>query len=239
MARFVSIENEDLRRFERDLRKFAEQAMPFANRGALNDAVFTGRKVAQEELQKRLTIRNKWTLQSVRVEKATQRKIRKQRSVVGAVDQYLERTEFGGTESAKGKHGRPIPTRFASGEERGSQPRERAVTPRKTQRVIKLRRRRGRAANRRQRNLVAVRMAAQRGRKFIFLSTGRAKGIFQVTGGPNNPEVEMVWDLSRRTVHIPANPWLKPTMVIVQKRLPGIYRKNLKKQLIRRRLFKR
>ena len=235
----ITFDDKKLRRFERDLKTFAAQAVPFANRATLNDAVFMARKVAQNELGQRMILRNKWTASSVRVQRATQKRVRDQHAVVGAVDQYLEQQEFGATRRPEGKHGVPIPTRSASGEGRGSAPRSRPVRPPKTRRRIKLRRRVRGARGRAQGNVVAVRQAAGSGRKFVALRTRRGVGIFKIEGGRTKPRVEMIWDLSRQTVRTPANPWLKPSVDVVAGRMPGIYRKNLKKQLLRRRIFAR
>ncbi len=240
MAGFVQWDDRELVRFTRDLKRFAAQAVPFANRNTLNDAAFMAREVAKKELGKRLTLRNKWTTSNKQllVEKATQKRIRDQRAVFGARDEYLERTEFGGTVRSKSRHGVPIPTRSASGEGRGGAPRARAVRPKQTRRAIRLRVPAA-GMSRKQRNLVTVKQAIKSGRRFVFMRIRQGKGIFKIMGSRSKPRVEMMWDLSRKAVRVGPTPWLAPTIAIVRKRMPGIYRKNLKKQLLRRRLFTR
>ncbi len=236
----VSLDDRQLKRFERDLKAFAAKALPFANRQALNDGVFVAQRVARTQtLPRRMILRNQWTARSVRVQKATQKRIRDQLAIVGAVDDYLERQEFGGTRSSQGKHGVPIPTRSASREGRGRAPRRRVVRPANTLQRIRLRKGARGLKGRKQRNVVAVRQAAGKGRKRIALETQRGWGIFELRGGRRKPRVEMLWDLSRKTVRTPPNPWLRPTVDTVAQLMPSIYRTNLSKQLRRHKIFSR
>jgi len=235
----VSLDDKQLKRFERDLKAFAAKALPFANRDSLNDGVFMAQRVARTQtLPRKMILRNPWTARSVRVQKATEKRIRDQQAFVGAVDDYLERQEFGGTRSSQGKHGVPIPTRSASAEGRGTAPRRRVVRRAKTLQRIKLRRVRG-AQGRKRRNAMAVQAAAGSGRKSVFLETRKGPGIFEVRGGRKKPRVEMIWALWKQTVRTPPNPWLKPTVDQVTKVMPSIYRTNLSKQLRRHKIFTR
>jgi len=235
----ITLDDKQLKRFERDLKAFAAKALPFANRAALNDGVFMAQRVARKQtLPRRMILRNQWTQSSVRVQKATQKRIRDQFALIGAVDDYLERQEFGGTRSGRA-HGVPIPTRSASGEGRGSAPRRRVVRPARSLQRLKVRKvRRGRGRwGRKQRNAAAVREAAGSSRRFVFLELRRGPGIFRVGGGRKNPKPELMWDLSRKTVRTPSNPWLKPTVDKVASLMPVIYRTNLSKQLRRHKIF--
>ena len=73
---------------------------------------------------------------------------------------------------------------------------------------------------------------------------GRTKGIFRVTGrisrkgkGLTGVRIKMVHNLANKTVVIPKRPWLRPAVDKARKQMPAIYRKALKQQLIRHRLF--
>jgi len=240
----VTLDDKQLKRFERDLKAFAAKALPFANRDSLNDGVFMAQRVARKQiLPRKMILRNQWAQGRVQVQKAKQKRIRDQLAIVGGAHEILERQEFGGTRSGRGKHGVPIPTRSASGEGRGTAPRRRVVRPANTLPRIRLRKGAGGIQGRKRRNVVAVRQAVGRGRKRkqkrITLDTRKGPGIFEVRGTVKNPDVEMLWGLWKPTVRTPPNPWLKPTIDIVAQQMPSIYRTNLSKQLRRHKIFAR
>ena len=252
MARDVTFDDKDLKRFERDLKRAAREALPFANRGALNDGAVMGRQVAQKTIGKKLIIRNKWTQGSIGFKKAKQKRIRDQRAFVGSRQPYMETTEFGGVKRSKKKHGVPLATREASNEGRGSDPRQKLPIWTNRIKVMELERAKlnSNPKKRKQKNLILILTAARRGGKHVILRGRKGLGVYRVKGRPIRRKhksdtgakvksVKMVWDLSQKTVTVPPTPWLGPTAVVMRKRMPGIYRKNLKKQLIRRRIFKR
>ena len=252
MARDVTFDDKDLKRFQRDLKRMAREALPFANRGALNDGVVMARQVAQKTIGKKLIIRNRWTQGSIGFAKAKQKAIRNQRAFVGSRQPYMEKTEFGGVKRAKGKHGVPIATREASGEGVGSDPRRKLPTRANLIKNLTLQRAKlnSNPKTRKQKNVILILTAARRGGKHVLLRGRKGLGVYRVKGRPVRRKhksdtgakvksVRMVWDLSQKTVTVPPTPWLGPTVDVMRKRMPGIYRKNLKKQLIRRRLFTR
>jgi hypothetical protein len=149
---------------------------------------------------------------------------------VGSVAEYLEKQEFGGT--GKGT----IPTPVSSGEGRGARPRKRLVRRPNRMGSITLAERR-RVADRRQRNAIAIRAALKSGRKFVFLELERRKGLFRLKGGKRNPQVDMLWDLSRKSVRIRPNPTLGPTLRLIEPRLLEIHAGSLLEQLKRNRVF--
>ena len=235
----VTLDDKQLRRYERELKRFAAEALPFANRQALNSGAKMMRGLARENIGRAMILRNRFTTRFVGIEFARQKNIRQQQSVVGSFQDYMEDQEFGGTTRAKGKHGVVIPTRSASGEGEGSGPRRKLPKPRFTVRNIKLSRGRGRRAKtQRQINAITVQQAVRTGRRIVFMKTQRSTGFFRVMGGKRRPRVKMLADLSRKTVSNPPNPWLKPAADRTTKAMPAIYRGALREQLIRRRLFR-
>lgn len=234
--RFITFDDKGLRRYRRDLNAFAKTAVPFATRAAINTTAFQGAREAKKIVGQRMILRNRWTQRSIGVQKARQKETKKQRAFVGSTEAYMLDQEFGTTKRGGGKHGVEIPTRSASGEGRGSAPRRRLPRAKNKARSIRLRRSR-RGASRKQRNFIAVREAATSGRKFVFLDLQRAEGIYKIMGGKRNPKPELIVDLSHKTVRIPPTPWLKPAMDRVRPRMAGIWKKELRNQLIRRRLF--
>jgi hypothetical protein len=89
----------------------------------------------------------------------------------------------------------------------------------------------------RQRNLVAIKQAAGSGEKYVFLDLGRSRGIFKVVGGKRKPKINMVWDMSRRSVVIKRNPTMAPAVATTVKGAPVHYRKALVFQLRRLRTW--
>jgi hypothetical protein len=239
MAGFVTFEDKELKRYERDLKTFRARAFPFATKATVNKAAAQARTVARKILGERLILRNQFIERSVRAEFTRSLNPSAQQGVFGSINPALVTQEFGGAKRGRGKHGVVLPTTIASREGRGTQPRRRLPVRAAAVRNIKLTRRRGRAKNRRQANLLAVRRAAATGKGFVVLKTRRGAGFYRVTGLKRSTRVELVADISHRAVTIPPTPWLAPTIKIVQPRIPGIYRKELKRQLIRHRLFVR
>lgn len=229
-------DDRELKGYLRDLKQFKAKALPFATKGLVNTAAFQTRVEAKKNIKKQMTLRNANTLRGIQVEQARTLQIKKQAAAVGSLDQYMEGQEFGRTDRSKGKHGIPIPTPTATGEGEAARPRRRLPTKPNKLKNIQLSRRRGRAANRKQRNMVAVQQAIKTKRKYVFLDTQKFPGIYRVTGRKKNPRVKLVHNMARRTVKIPPNPWLLPATDRVIPRLPGIFKKQLKRQLIRHKI---
>lgn len=220
------------------LAKANSRGLPFAHRATLNGMAFKTREIAQETLGSKMILRNPWTARSVAVERAKGFDTSRMSSAVGSTEDYLEKQEFGGVRKRNGRVGVPIPTSYSSGEGENAKPRRRLPRPANTLRRIKLRQGRYKAKNRKQANLVAVKEAAKKGRRHVFLDLGRREGIFRVTGGKRTPQVKMVHDLSRDAVRIPRNPWLAPSVAKLAPFVPGIYRDAVLFQLRRARLVR-
>lgn len=233
-----SIDDKDIRRMEQDLKTFASRAYPFASKNTINQAAFTAQRISRESVKEDLTLRNRFTVQSIQVEQTRTLDVRRQAAVVGSVAPYMETVEFGGVKGKQGKEGTPIATSYAAGQGQNAQPRTRLPRKANTLQNIQLRRNQLKAKTRRQKNLVAVKDAAQSGRKFVFLELSRRKGIFRVTGGKRRPRLKMVWDLTRQSVIVPRNPWLAPAVKQTERAIPGIYQDSLRFQLKRNNLFR-
>lgn len=231
----MTVDMRQVDKLERELKTFKKTAIGFASKTAINEAAFESRKQAQALITQKWVLRNKWTARSIQVEKA--KSSRNPIAAVGSVSPYMETQEFGGTRGSQGSEGVPIATSVAAGLGQGSRPRKRL--PRRPYRLasIKLAKRRKRGSNRSQRNIAAIREAASSGRKFVFLDLKRSKGIFKVTGGAKKPRIKMLWSMSKKSVRIPKNPWLKPSFDKVSKRMPEFYFEALQFQIDRLRLF--
>ena len=233
----LTIDTRQVKQLERDLKLFNRNALPFATRKTVNDLAWDARREWQGEIRRQLITRNRWTQQSIRVTATRERSIPMQAAVVGSLEGYMRRQEEGGTVVADGKQGHPIATSYSAGQSPGARPRTRL--PRRPNRLsaIQLDKRRRRATSRKQRNLIAVKQAAESGRKFVWLDLGRRQGIFRVTGGKRRPKVRMVYDLSRRSVRTPATPTMQPATQATARKLPTIHGQNLLYPLKRHRIL--
>lgn len=231
------LDDKDIKRFEKDLKAFASKAYPYATRNTINQAAFNAQKQAKRDIQVKMVQRNKFTVQSVRVEKSKSLHVNQQAATVGSIADYLADQEFGATKVKRGKHGVAIPTGYSAGQE-GQQPRTRL--PRKPNKLgnVKLRRHTIRAKSRKAHNVALIKQAAATGTKFVYLHLNKSTGIFKITGGKRRPRIKMVYDLSRPAVRIPRNPWLKPAVDHVAVTIPKLYKDSLIFQARRAGLFR-
>lgn len=246
MAMF-QIDDRDINKLEHDLKIANDRAFPFATKNTINKAAFIARSISQSTIRNKMTTRNQWTEKSIQVEKTNTLNIREQEAAVGSRADYMEDQEFGTVKTKGGKEGVPIPTAFSSGEGRA---RHRGRLPRKPHKLrnIQLRKLRGRKPkNKKQEHTFKVQEAVLSGQRLYYheFDSG-SKGIFRVKGGskkfkkgwPKGATIEMVYDMSRPTVRIPATPWLKPSVEKTIPHVARVYKKSLQFQLDRYRLFK-
>lgn len=226
----------DLAHLERSLRTFAERGVPHAAKNALNATAFEARREWVKQIKGAFTLRRTWTTRSVRVSKARGTNTRRMMAVVGSIAPYMAEQESGATHRKSGQHGVAIPTSVSSGEGRGATPRRRVVRRPNSLRSITLSPRASSTMSLRRRMAVTIAMARKAGRKHVFLDMGRRKGIFKLAGRKRSPRVDMVWDLSRSTVRIPASRTLERTLEAIKPRLPALHRRALMQQLRRHRV---
>lgn len=233
-----SVNSEGIKGLEEDLKAFKLKALPFATKNTVNAAAFAAQKTARVIVKNRMIQRNKFTVRSIQVDQARTLSIPRQAAVVGSTADYMEDQEFGGTKTKGGKKGVSIATSYSAGQSDSSRPRRKL--PRKPNKLenIRLRHRRSKGKNRRQKNLIAVKQAAASGNKYVYLDLKRTKGIFRVLGGKRRPRVKMVHNLSKQSVDIPANPWLVPAVIATERKIPKIYKESLEFQLKRHGLFR-
>ncbi len=237
MRRLLKVDLRDWKNLEAELTTFKLKALPFAIRDSLNAQAFLARKVWQARIKRKLTLRNKWTLSGVRVEKTGKTlSVRTMQSKVGHLEPYMREQEYGTTHQSKGKHGVPIASSYAAGQAMGTQPRKRLV--RRPNKIGSIRlTNRPKHSKRYVRNIIAARRAARSGSKYVYLNLSKSKGLFKVIGGRKRPKLRMVADLSRKSVKVPPHPTLGPSVKIVRRSADSIYRVALLKQVRRHRLF--
>lgn len=223
------VNTREVKQLERDLKRLASDAMPFAARKTVNDAAFQAQRIARVDVARNMINRNRYTVQSIQVERARHKPV----AIVGSVADYMEAQEFGATKSNP-----TIATSYSAGQGEDAQPRTRLPRKQNAMANIRLQRRRKPGTSKRQRNYLAIQQAASSGRKYVYLDLGRSKGIFRVTGGKRRPKIKMVHDMSRQSVTIPRNPWLKPAFDEAARMLPAFYADALRFQLRRRGLLR-
>lgn len=197
----------------------------------INEQARRTKPYAQSEIESRMTLRNRWTVNSIRVglAKGSPRRIDSLSSEVGSIQPYLEVQEGGGVRRSTAGGADPVPTGEATGEGAGARLRRKLPVGRFRLRKIQLKSRVG--ASRKQRNAIAVKRAVADGTRIVYLHSARTKGIFRVRGGKKNPRLVMLYDLSERLHRIPKNPWLAPARERTITETPQIYQKNLLLQL--------
>jgi len=241
MAGFITYGDKDLQRFERDLHRFAAKAYPRVTQFTLNRAADAALEEAERNMREGMTLRNRWMLNSLRTEKTSAATaVRRQEALAGSINPAMEVQEFGGSRTAEGRVGIPRTTPRASGEGDQARPRTRVARPIASVRGIRLQSV-PTSGSRKRRNAQRVGAAVRAGgkRRFAYVDLGKRKGIVRVTGGKRKPKVKLVQDMSERHVTIPANPWLMPAVARVKLRMAGIYKKKLKQELQRNRIFAR
>lgn len=235
----ITIDTRDIKKLSRQLEVFSSRALPTAVISGLDRAAFETRKQAISNVQESMVIRNPWTRKSIQVTRAKPMPIRYMHSVVGSVAQYMATQESGGSKVASGSEGVPLPTSYSAGQAKGAKPRTRMPRSANRMKNIQLRNNRVPISNQRQRNAIVVKMAAKgKGSKYVFLDLGRRKGIFRVTGTKRSIDVNMVHDLSNKSVVIPRNPWLMPAYERVSQRLQSIMISSMRFEARKLGLFK-
>ncbi len=227
----------DVKEMERWLGAFAHKALPYATRNTINQTAFRTMREARANVRTYMVTRNRWSEQSIRVNPSRTLNINRQAAAVGSIAPYMEVQEYGGVKRAGGREGTPIPTAYSAGQGLTARPRTRL--PRKPNKLANIRlSSRGIRGNRRRRNIAVVKQAAESGQKYVYLDLGRRKGIFKVIGGKRRPKVRMVHDLTRRSVRIPREPWLRPAVDTLAPKMRGIHAESLRFQIRRFGIFK-
>jgi hypothetical protein len=232
----IQIDDKELKRFEKDLLKFKKSAFPFASKTVLNNLAFESMKVSKNTIGSKMTLRNKFTQQSVRYEKTNTLDLKKQESKVGSIAPYMETQEIGGRKNKTGKVGVSISTGYSAGQE-GSGTRTKLPTNSNKMKNIILNSRTKNAKSRKQRNFLLIKESAKNNKKFVFLDLGKTKGIFKLIGGKKNTKIKMVHSLSNKSVTIKKNEWLQPSVNKALDKKATFYKDALIFQLKRHKLF--
>lgn len=233
----ISVHLDGLDAMQRELERIARRAVPFAARETVNGLAFAGRAAWQDEMRQTLTLRNRYTERSIRVEAARTLRMDQMEARLGHPEPYVRLLEFGGREKASRRF-RAVPTEIAARQTFGSLGggRKAAVAPRAV--ITKLgdlrvpgAASRGRKAN----NARSIRAALKSGKRLAVLDLGKGKGIYRVVGGKRKPRIQKLYDVSRRSTPVPRRPTLGPALERALRVGPTIAFAALTKQLSRAR----
>lgn len=221
------IDTRDMRHLERGLGDLSRNGVAFAQRNTINDLAFDTQRRARENIRNNYINRNTWTVRSVRVDKA---RTTRDSAEVGSTERYMADQEFGAVRHTNTN----IATRAASGEGTGTGVRRRVV--RRANRMDRIARQVKRNKNMSSQaitNYVALKEAKADGRKFVYQSRGKRKGIYKVFGTKRKPKSRMVQDLSRKVAVVPKREWLGPTAEGMARRVEQFHSNNLNKEVVR------
>lgn len=212
-------------RYAKQLRELNKRGLGYAYSATLNDVAFAGRKKWQSELPGAMKLRNTYTTRSIRVERASPGRLQ---SVMGSVADYMGTQEEGATETKKGKHGVPLPA-AAPGKrkKRGRISKNRTLGAIQVMPSVQ--------GHRSRQVVVALAMAKKKGGPqyaFLKLKAGR-RGLYKIDPTKKRAAIRKVWDLSKSSVRIPANPTMKPSALAVLSKVQRYWGKNIAFQLKR------
>ena len=243
----LKIDDRDIKEFEADLKTFARRAYPFATKGTINGAAFGTQKQAKADVRNRMTLRNRFTEQSIRVEQSRTLRVSRQSATVGSIVDYMADQEFGGLKHAGGKYGTVVPTSYAAGQGMNKRPRTRLPTRVNKLANIRLGKKIKRGnVSRRQEAFLRGLIAANQGDKFVFIpgGGGASTGIYRVWGRQKKRgrytriRLKMVYSMKRPSTVIPRSPWLGPAVAKIESVIPRIYLREMKRQAKRHNLFR-
>ena len=242
------VDTKNIKRFSRDLLTFNNKLIGKVTRDTLNTAAFTAQKFSRNNVDRDMVVRNKWATRSIQVDMTRRVRINQQETRTGSLAEYMKDQEFGTTIGKKGKVGHPIATSVASGEGRGARPRKKVPTRANRLPNIVLGKKRTRGfKSKRQEIFVRVLLAAKKKEKRIYLDTGDTKAIYKISGRitrtkkgkvRNGVKMNMIYNLSRKSVMIPPIAWLEPATERTRSMMPRIYEDKLKAHLRKGGIFK-
>lgn len=225
----VKVEFKGAKEMARDLKRMRERAVPNALRNVLNTAAFETRSIWQREIRRTFTNRNPFTANSIRVEQA---KGSSMVATVGSVADYMGVQEEGGTVKGKSGSHKVIPSAVAAGQADGAK-RTRLVRGRFYLGAIQVAHP-ALSGGRRQRNAIAIAMARKTGKSIVLLTKRNGgRGLFLIAGGKRSLRTKLLWDVSRTSVHVHAEPTLERSLTAVKPKLGHMLEAALTQQMQR------
>lgn len=225
----ITVEFHGAKEMVAELKRFRQTGVPHALRNALNTAAFETRTIWQRQIRSTFTNRNPFTAQSIRVEQARGSSLV---ATVGSIADYMAVQETGGTVDGKSGSHKVIPAPGAAGQAAGGQ-RKRLVRGRFYLGAIQVAHP-ALTGGRRQRNAIAIAMARKAGKSIVMLTRpSGAKGLFLIGGGKRSLRMKLLWDVSRTSVHVHAEPTLERSLNAVTPKLEHMLQAAVTQQMQR------
>jgi len=239
----IKMDKRPIESLENDLDKFHDRALPYAARDTLNNMAYETSRIAKKNADRLFVMRNQFTSRSIQFERTQSLDMRRMASHAGSLQEYMREQEEGFTRHKKGKHGVPVPTSYAAGQE-GAVPRSKPIRRGHWMNRLRMSRNRRKAATKGQDIVLAVQNAIATGDRVVFLPL-RHKGIYRVLGGrqtergwPKGAKLKMLYSLEDSTIRTEPRRWLEPSARLVISKRDEYYRKAVLRQIERNRLFR-
>jgi hypothetical protein len=220
----------DLHGYVKALRSLSERHEKIAIQQTINDLVWEARRRWIQEMQSSFTLRNRWTVGSIRVETAQQSSVDRIRAVIGSVALYMSLQEHGGSKFGTGKHGVRIPTNAAAGQSGGGK-RTRPVRGAYRMASIDMAIDPFTGGTIKKRVARSIARARAQGKRFIFLKDGASYGIYKLASMSKGAKMTKLWSMGKTSVHISSQPTLDRASTAAMKTLPHRWNVRLRERL--------
>jgi hypothetical protein len=256
----VVVDMKDVQTYIGVLRNLKTSAVPMAARSAINTYAFETQKEYRGRIKNEFINRNAYTQGLIRVTQSPRTTdLHLIQSHVGAFQPpprgrmsttFLRDQEIGSRRLGGGKEGAMVATRYASGQERGTTPRERPVRQRNYNDAFTLGSKKLKIPDKPGvEKMLMVRQAVKQGPREIFMRNAgkkRKTGIFRVVGGRRvnrrgfvvGAKLHMIEDLSESSIAIKPTKMLHRSVEAIRSRMGRIAMEAIDFQ-VKRILFRR
>jgi hypothetical protein len=233
----IKVELKGYDKLRSDLDRFAKRAFPYAVRDTLTGSAFALQKSWREDVRRSFTLRNRFTEQAIRVDKARGTDVSAMQATTGTVAPYMRDQEEGNEVKGKGKH-KAIPTAIAAGQGQGAK-RTRMVRTGLRLQAVNIPPRTVPIRGKRRQNAVLMAIAIRKGERFALLNRikGKGRAVFEVKGGKRSGRARMVWDMSKGSVKVPREPTLERSINASQRGFEQAQYRAVIKQLQRNKVL--
>ena len=223
-----------------DLDRFSEKAYPYAVSDWLNTMAIDTHLNTKRNLQAHFTLRNAYTMGSLRYQRNRERKrVKNMESAAGSISTYMAEQEDGFY-----RDNAQIPTADAAGQEGGKRTKIKLSKNRLNR--IKVSGMRNPYSGK-QGIVVSINQAVQSNQRIIYLSRKRhgiRKGLYAVIGGKKvnrgsvGAKLRMIYDMEHNRTHTEGSHWLEKATLPIERTRDDRYVAALIKQIELQRLFK-
>lgn len=233
----MEIDTRELKQLELKLLRANKTGFKIATEQTLNDLAFEARTQAREQIERSMTVRNKWTL-APRNNPIDKAKRGKPFAEFGSTLGYMAKQEEGFISQPDRFTGAvAIPTPVASGERKGGAQgktiRRKPVRKPNRRNMLKMPSKRMKELPRRERNAALIQEAIRSKRRFIELERNGETNIFRVKGNKKRYQLDRLYKTEHRAVISKPKPWLAPATKRAYEQAPRFYMNRLDYQIKR------